>query len=61
MTEKRGETATLHLREAPVQQQQVEHEEAIEDAGKDGKHVGAASPLQVHPMQVTRHATAESL
>jgi hypothetical protein len=41
MTEKRAETATPHLREAPEQQQQVEHEEAIEDAGKDGKRVGA--------------------
>jgi hypothetical protein len=41
MTEKRAETATPHLRKAPEQQQQVEHEEAIEDAGKDGKHVGA--------------------
>jgi hypothetical protein len=27
MTEKRAETATPHLREAPEQQQQVEHEE----------------------------------
>jgi hypothetical protein len=34
MTKKRAETATPHLREAPVQQQQVEHEEAIENAGK---------------------------
>jgi hypothetical protein len=41
MTEKRAESATPHLREAPEQQQQVEHEEAIEDAGKDGKRVGA--------------------
>jgi hypothetical protein len=30
MTEKKAETATPHLREAPEQQQQVEHEEAIE-------------------------------
>jgi hypothetical protein len=29
MTEKRAETATPHLREAPEQQQQVEHEDAI--------------------------------
>jgi hypothetical protein len=41
MTEKRAETATPHLREAPEQQKQVEHEEAIGDAGKDGKRVGA--------------------
>jgi hypothetical protein len=41
MTEKRAETATPHLREAPEQRQQTEHEEAIEDAGKDGKRVGA--------------------
>jgi hypothetical protein len=41
MTEKRAEMATAHLREAPEQQQQVQHEEAIEDAGKDGKRVGA--------------------
>jgi hypothetical protein len=41
MTEKKAETATPHLRETPEQQQQVEPEEAIEDAGKDGKRVGA--------------------
>jgi hypothetical protein len=40
-TEKKAETATPHIREAPEQQQQVEHEEAIEDAGKYGKRVGA--------------------
>jgi hypothetical protein len=38
MTEKRAETATPHLREAPEQRQQIEPEDAIEDAGKDGKH-----------------------
>jgi flagellar biosynthesis/type III secretory pathway protein FliH len=41
MTEKKAKTATPHLRETPEQRQQVEHEEAIEDAGKDGKRVGA--------------------
>jgi hypothetical protein len=41
MTDKRAKTATPHLREAPEQQQQIEPEEAIEDAGKDGKRVGA--------------------
>jgi hypothetical protein len=41
MTEKRAKTATPHLRETPEQRQQVEHEDAIEDAGKDGKRVGA--------------------
>jgi hypothetical protein len=30
MTEKRAETATPSLREAPEQQQQVEHEDAME-------------------------------
>jgi hypothetical protein len=39
MTEIRAETP--HLREAPEQQQRVEHEDAIGDAGKDGKRVGA--------------------
>ena len=34
MTEKRAETATPHLREAPEQQQQVEHEDAIGDVGE---------------------------
>jgi hypothetical protein len=41
MTEKGTETATPHHREAPEQQQQIEHEDAIEDAGKDEKRVGA--------------------
>jgi hypothetical protein len=41
MTEKNAKTATPHLRETPEQRQQVEHEDAIEDAGKDGKLVGA--------------------
>jgi hypothetical protein len=41
MTEKKAKTATPHLRETPEQRQQVEHEDAIEDAGKDGKRVGA--------------------
>jgi hypothetical protein len=41
MTEKRAETATPHLRETPEQQQQIEHEEAIEDAGKDGRELNA--------------------
>ena len=41
MTEKKTKTATPHLRETPEQRQQVEHEDAIEDAGKDGKLVGA--------------------
>jgi hypothetical protein len=41
MTEKKAKTATPHLRETPEQRQQVEHEDAIEDAGKDGKLVGA--------------------
>jgi hypothetical protein len=42
MTEKKAKTATPHLRETPEQQQQqIEHDEAIEDAGKDGKRVGA--------------------
>jgi hypothetical protein len=40
MTEKKAKTATPHLRETPEQRQQVEHEDAIEDAGKDGKRVG---------------------
>jgi hypothetical protein len=35
MTEKKAKTATPHLRETPEQQQQIEHEGAIEDAGKD--------------------------
>jgi hypothetical protein len=39
MTEKKAKTATPHLRETPEQRQQVEHEDAIEDAGKDGKLV----------------------
>jgi hypothetical protein len=34
MTEKRAETATPHLRKAPEQQQQVEHEDAIGDVVK---------------------------
>jgi hypothetical protein len=50
MTEKRAETATPHLREAPEQQQQVEHEEAIEDAGKDGKRVGAGFEKRKDPL-----------
>jgi hypothetical protein len=37
MTEKKAKTATPHLRETP----EIEHEDAIEDAGKDGKRVGA--------------------
>jgi hypothetical protein len=41
MTEKRAETATPHLREAPEQLQQVEHEDAIGDAEGDGERVGA--------------------
>jgi hypothetical protein len=41
MTEKKAKTATSHLRETPEQRQQTEHEDAIEDAGKDGKRVGA--------------------
>jgi hypothetical protein len=41
MTEKKAKTATPHLRETPEQRQQVEHEDAIEDAGKYGKRVGA--------------------
>jgi hypothetical protein len=41
MTEKKAKTATPHLRETPEQQQQVEHEDAIEYAGKGGKRVGA--------------------
>jgi hypothetical protein len=41
MTEKKAKTATPHLRETPEQRQQVEHKDAIEDAGKDGKRVGA--------------------
>jgi hypothetical protein len=41
ITEKKAKTATPHLRETPEQRQQVEHEDAIEDAGKDGKRVGA--------------------
>jgi hypothetical protein len=41
MTEEKAKTATPHLRETPEQRQQVEHEDAIEDAGKDGKRVGA--------------------
>jgi hypothetical protein len=40
MTEKKAKTATPHLRETP-EQRQIEHEDAIEDAGKDGKRVGA--------------------
>jgi hypothetical protein len=36
MTEKKAETATPHLREAPEQQQQIEHEEAIEGSSKFG-------------------------
>jgi hypothetical protein len=47
MTEKKANTATPHLRETPEQRQQVEHEDAIEDAGKDGKRVGAGfDPLK---------------
>jgi hypothetical protein len=41
MTEKRDETATPHLREAPEQQQQVEPEDAIGDVEEDGERVGA--------------------
>jgi hypothetical protein len=41
MTEKKAKTATPHLRETPEQRQQIEHEDAIEDAGKDGRRVGA--------------------
>jgi hypothetical protein len=40
-TEKKAKTATPHLRETPEQRQQIEHEDAIEDAGKDGRRVGA--------------------
>jgi hypothetical protein len=40
-TEKRAKTATPHTREAPEQQQQVEHEDAIGDAEEDGERVGA--------------------
>jgi hypothetical protein len=49
MTEKRAETATPHLQEAPEQQQQVEHEEAIEDAGKYGKRGGAGFEKRIWP------------
>jgi hypothetical protein len=41
MTEKKAKTATPHLQVTPEQRQQIEHEDAIEDAGKDGKRVGA--------------------
>ena len=41
MTEKKAKTATPNLRETPEQRQQIEHEDAIEYAGKDGKRVGA--------------------
>jgi hypothetical protein len=41
MTEKRAKTATPHLREAPEQQQQIKHEDAIGDVGEDGERVGA--------------------
>ena len=41
MTEKRAETATPHFQEAPKQQQQVEHEDAIGDVEEDGERVGA--------------------
>jgi hypothetical protein len=41
MTEKKAKTATPHFRETPEQRQQIEHEDAIEDAGKYGKRVGA--------------------
>jgi hypothetical protein len=41
MTEKRAKRTTPHLREAPEQQQQVEHEDAIGDAGEDAERVGA--------------------
>jgi hypothetical protein len=39
MTEKKAKTATPHLRETPDDRNsgsKVEHEDAIEDAGKDG-------------------------
>jgi hypothetical protein len=32
MTEKKAKTATPHLRETPEQRQQIEHEDAIENA-----------------------------
>jgi hypothetical protein len=51
MTEKRAETATPHLREAPEKQQQVEHEDAIGDLGKDGKRVGAGFETLVQPVR----------
>jgi hypothetical protein len=62
MTEKKAKTATPHLRETPEQRQQIEHEVAIEDAGKDGKRVGAGfekrmasyAPLAKDPLN-TRH------
>jgi hypothetical protein len=43
MTEKRAETVTPHLREAPEPQQQFEHEDAVGDVEEDGKRVGAGS------------------
>jgi hypothetical protein len=49
MTEKNAKTATPHLRETPEQRQQIEHEDAIEDAGKDGKRVGAGFEKRIGP------------
>jgi hypothetical protein len=46
MTEKKAKTATPHLRETPEQQQQVEHEEAIEDAGKRSSKFGISCVRQ---------------
>jgi hypothetical protein len=56
MTEKRAETATPHLRKAPEQQQQVEHEDAIGDVVKKMKnawvlvssYAASYAPLHCH-------------
>jgi hypothetical protein len=47
MTEKRAKTATPHLRKAPEQQQQVEHEEAILSSLAAGTAARAAAALPV--------------
>jgi hypothetical protein len=56
MTEKKAKTATPHLRETPEQRQQVEHEDAIEDAGKDGKDLLNSAFLNGAPPYALRSA-----
>jgi hypothetical protein len=43
----KGRNATPHLREAPEQQQQVEHEDAMGDVEEDGERVGAGFEIRM--------------